>query len=94
MLTKMKTIALSAMIAGGDWDPETAREVFSRIQRREPFIACRAAAGGRLIRDEGQPLPDGGWVITAIDITTSESKPPATLTDSRSKPSTTKPSLS
>ncbi|WP_428152263.1 ATP-binding protein [Brevundimonas sp.] len=67
-------VALKAMVDGGDWAPETAQEVFARIQRREPFSACRAASGGRLIRDEGQPLPDGGWVITAIDITTSEER--------------------
>ena len=67
-------LALRAMVEGGDWAPETSRQVFACIQRREPFVACRAASGGRLIRDEGQPLPDGGWVITAIDITTSEQR--------------------
>ncbi len=66
--------ALSAMIEGGDWSAETSEGVRARILRGEPFTACRAASGGRLIRDEGQPLPDGGWVITAIDITTSEER--------------------
>ncbi len=66
--------AIMAMIQGGDWSSETAAEVFACIQKREAFTACRAASGGRLIRDEGQPLSDGGWVITAIDITTSEER--------------------
>ena len=66
--------ALEAMIKAGDWSTETAERVKGCIGRGEPFTACRAASGGRLIRDESQPLGDGSWVITAIDITTSEQR--------------------
>ncbi|MBU1345597.1 MAG: glucokinase [Alphaproteobacteria bacterium] len=64
--------SLQAMIAGGDWSGDTAATVLEDVASRRPFSVERTAFGGRLIRDEGRPLADGGWVITSHDVTTAE----------------------
>lgn len=64
--------SLQAMIAGGDWSAGTAARVKEDVTHGRPFSVQRTAFGGRLIRDEGRPLPGGGWVITAHDETTVE----------------------
>jgi len=63
---------MQAMIDGGDWSGEAAAIVREHFSTRTPFTVERTAFGGRLICDEGQPLADGGWIITAHDVTAVE----------------------
>lgn len=63
---------MQAMIAGGDWSTEATAAMREHFRTRTPFIVERTAFGGRLISDEGQPLADGGWILTAHDVTSVE----------------------
>ena len=63
---------MQAMIAGGDWSSEAAAAVREHFRTRTPFTVERTAFGGRLICDEGQPLANGGWIMTAHDVTVVE----------------------
>lgn len=65
---------IQAMIAGGDWSSEAAAFMREHFRTRTPFTVGRTAFGGRLICDEGHPLADGGWILTAHDVTTVEQR--------------------
>jgi glucokinase len=65
---------LEAMAEGRDIDADTAASVLEQLESGLPFRVERTAFGGRILRDEAQPIVAGGWVITAQDITLSRSR--------------------
>jgi glucokinase len=60
-----------AMAAGGGLTPEMLKRVLSGLDGGLPFASERTAFGGAYLRDEARPDGNGGWVITAHDITVS-----------------------
>ena len=60
------------MIQGGDWSGQAGGCVMEHFRAGTAFSVERTAFGGRLIRDEGRPLADGGWIVTAHDVTVVE----------------------
>jgi glucokinase len=65
---------LEAMVEGRDLGADAAAGLLEQLQSGLPFHTERTAFGGRTLRDEAQPIPTGGWVITAQDISLSRSR--------------------
>lgn len=69
--TALRSI-LEARVRAGKWpgrSPQNIETRFEEMKRGEPYYVENVLLDGRIYAINHQPMPDGGWVATHIDIT-------------------------
>jgi len=62
---------INHLLAAGELNADAVAQLMEGFSKLQSFTFERHAPGGRLIREDARPRPDGGWVLTSEDITVS-----------------------